>query len=271
MCTILLAYKFRPDYRLILASNRDEYYERPTLPAAFWKDVPKILAGRDQIRGGTWLGITKNGRVAALSNYRDPRSIKKGALSRGLLVSDFLDNLESPLSYIQRIAGKANQYNGFNLIVGDLNTFFYYSNRIGKSRTLDPGIYGLSNHLLDTPWPKVQRGKQALANILFKSGGISTDDIFNILADRSQAADQFLPDTGVGIEAERKLSSMFISGFPRKANSIYGTRTCTVLLIDNDENVTFIERTFTASSEIIGEAIYQFKIQTNRLFDDGLS
>jgi uncharacterized protein with NRDE domain len=263
MCTVLLAYRSHPNYRLILAENRDVYYDRPTLPAAFWDDAPQLLAGKDLVAGGTWLGITKRGRLSLLSNVREPKLRKRGAPSRGFLVSNFLLSQESPYNYLQKIAPTASQYNGFNLIVGNLDDLYYYSNRAGQPQSLLPGLYGLSNDLLDTPWPKVQRGKQALAELLQDVTLLSTEALFDILSDRAQAFDQCLPDTGIGIETERKLSSIFITSFPRKPNEPYGTTSSTVLLIDKDENVIFAERTFTPNSTGWEEVNYQFKIQAD--------
>ena len=150
MCLILFAWKMQQNFPLVLAANRDEFYERPSAPADFWDDAPDLLAGRDLRDGGTWLGITRGGRVAALTNYRDPASLKTEAPSRGMLVSDYLRGRENPGAYLGRIAPEADRFNGFNLLVGDPDELFCFSNRGARER-LQPGIYGLSNHLLDTP------------------------------------------------------------------------------------------------------------------------
>ena len=255
MCIILLAYKSHPVYPLVLAANRDEFYERPTAAAAYWDDAPTLLAGRDLERGGTWLGVTEAGRLAAVTNYREPgRRIAVDAPSRGLLVSDFLRSREKPEAYLERLAADACRYNGFNLIAGDTDELYYYSNRGPAPQALRPGIYGVSNHLLDTPWPKVARGKEALAEIL-ASDAPQPEDIFRLLADRTCADDSCLPETGVGLELERVLSPLFIT------SPVYGTRSSTVLMLDREGGMTFVERSLTNGSERWDEAGYEFKIR----------
>ena len=241
MCIILFAYKTHPKYKLVLAANRDEYFARPTARVAFWKDEPGILAGRDLERGGTWLGVTRNGRYAAVTNFRDSSTIKPGAPSRGFLVSDFLHSEQSPADYLASIAPISETYNGFNLIVGDGIGLFYHSNKDPETKVLTPGVYGLSNHLLDTPWPKVEKGKQALSELAHQDAEIAHEAVFDMLADHAQADDSLLPYTGISLEYERALSSIFIS------TPAYGTRSSTVLLIDLEDRITFIERTFEMS------------------------
>jgi uncharacterized protein with NRDE domain len=255
MCIILLAYKSHPVYPLVLAANRDEFYERPTAVAHFWEDAAGLLGGRDLERGGTWLGVTDTGRIAAITNFREPGQRLTDAPSRGLLVSDFLRSHETPETYLERLATDGAPYNGFNLIVGDSRRLCYYSNRAQAYQTLAPGVYGVSNHLLDTPWPKVTRGKAALAEILAAGDALQPDAIFRLLADRSCADDGCLPDTGVGLELERTLSPLFIT------SPIYGTRSSTVLLQDHEDRMTFIERTFTRGADHWDEAVYEFKIR----------
>jgi uncharacterized protein with NRDE domain len=256
MCIILLAHKAHPAYRLIVAANRDEFYERPTAQADFWEDAEGLIGGRDLERGGTWLGATETGRFAAITNFREPLEKKiTDAPSRGLLVSDFLRSHERPEEYLERLAMNARPFNGFNLFVGDARDLYYYSNRGDAPRALAPGLYGVSNHLLDTPWPKVARGKQALAEILARGDAISTDDIFRLLADRALADDACLPDTGVGLEVERMLSPLFIT------TPVYGTRSSTVLLVDREDRLTFVERSFTDGSEEWDEARFEFDIK----------
>jgi uncharacterized protein with NRDE domain len=258
MCLIVLAYRSHPDYGLIVGANRDEFYERPTAPASFWEDAPQVLAGRDLRGGGTWLGITREGRFAAVTNYRDSSSARAGAPSRGLLVSEFLKGRSHPAAYLRALAAVADQYNGFSLFVGDSRALYYYSNREGRIRHLAPGLYGLSNHLLDTPWPKVERSKQALAALIRQNTARLPEAILGFLADRAQAADVLLPDTGVGLERERALSPLFIS------TPIYGTRSSTVLLVGNNGEVTFYERSFTNPPDEWSDAKYRFVIETQR-------
>jgi uncharacterized protein with NRDE domain len=253
MCLILFAWKAHAAYPLILAANRDEFYERPSAPAAFWPDTPGLLAGRDLKAGGTWLGVTRSGRLAAITNYRDPASLKQGAPSRGELVSDYLLGQESPGEYLRRLAPRAGRYNGFSLLVGDRSELFYYSNR-GEAVRPAPGIHGLSNHLLDTPWPKVERGKQALERLLVGEQNPSPEALIGILASRSKPPDNWLPDTGVGLEWERILSPLFIE------SPTYGTRCSTALLVDRQGAVTFVERVFDGGSESRWTSRFDFRI-----------
>ncbi|MDO9515140.1 MAG: NRDE family protein, partial [Syntrophales bacterium] len=208
MCLILFSYRSHPTCPLILAANRDEFYERPTAPASFWKEAPDMLAGRDLKDGGTWLGITKSGRMAAITNYRDPRTLKEGVPSRGGLVSGFLRGDETPGEYIRRIRRGSDRYNGFNLILGDGSGLFCFSNITDVFQEISPGTHGISNHFLDTPWPKVKRGTHLLDGLISRCQDPLTDEIFQILADTSRPDDRDLPDTGVGLVWERMLSSL---------------------------------------------------------------
>ena len=258
MCLILFAWKVRDAYPLILAANRDEFYERPAAPAAFWDDAPDILAGRDLKAGGTWLGITRSGRLAAITNYRDPVSLKKEAPSRGYLVSDYLRSQESPGGYLYRLASCSGRYNGFSLLVGDRSDLFFYSNRGGALNLVEPGIHGMSNHLLDAPWPKVNWGKQALEQLLAGDLDPSPEALLDLLASRSRPPDDRLPDTGVGLEWERILSPLFVE------SPTYGTRCSTVLLIDRQGVVTFVERVFNGGSEPRVTSRFDFRIDEGK-------
>ena len=255
MCLILFNFKAHPRYRLILAANRDEFYARPTETAGFWADAPLILAGRDAVHGGTWLGITKTGRFAAVTNYRDPQWAA-GIKSRGDLTANFLKSGESPENYLREIERSKNDYSGFNLLVGDFskgaNELFYYSNRGAKIEKVSAGIHGLSNALLDTNWHKVENGKARLTEILGDSAKIRAGQLFEMLADRRAASDEELPETGVGIERERVLSSAYI------AVENYGTRLSSVLLIDETGEVVFTEKTYVGA---VGEVNYKFSIE----------
>lgn len=255
MCLILLAWKSDPRFPLVFAANRDEFYERPSAPAGFWNEAPDLLAGRDLRGGGTWLGITRSGRLAALTNYRDPASVKTEAPSRGMLVSDYLRSREPPGAYLGRIADDAGRYNGFNLLAGDPEELFCFSNR-GDLQRLQPGIYGLSNHLLDTPWPKVAWGKGALKTVLAGDRGMLPEALFALLADRRRPPDDRLPDTGVGLARERLLSPLFIE------SELYGTRSSTVLLIDRNGETTFVERVFDGAADPKLTSRFDFKIGT---------
>jgi uncharacterized protein with NRDE domain len=232
-----------PTYKLILAANRDEYYNRPTNPAAWWKTNPNLLAGIDLKSKGTWLGITKNGKIAAVTNYREKNNNNPNAISRGKLVSDFLTSPTNATEYLETLHTKKNQYNGFNLIVGNIHDnpkLYFFSNRNNNTENPEPlkqGLYGLSNATLNTPWPKIQKGKHLLEQAL-NQPDVSPETVFEILADTEIAPDDRLPDTGVGMVFERILSPMFI-----KAPG-YGTRSSTVLLVDHHNRVTFIEKSF---------------------------
>ncbi len=251
MCFIVFAYQVNPSYRLVAAANRDEFYERPTSPAAFWKEAPQVLAGRDLKEGGTWMGVTRGGKLAAITNYRDPSALRTSAPSRGHLVSHFLTGTESAASYVEKIALEGQDYNGFNLICGDPENLFVYSNR-GKIEKLGPGIYGLSNHLLDSPWPKIIRGRKALTAAVLKKGADLERALFEILSDRKTAPDRELPSTGIALEKERLLSPIFIQ------SPGYGTRSSSVLLIGLNKRVKFVEKVFDGNPEPWVESRFSF-------------
>jgi uncharacterized protein with NRDE domain len=253
MCFIVFAFQVHPAYRFIAAANRDEFYERPTSPADFWKEVPQVLAGRDLREGGTWMGVTREGRLAAITNYRDPGALKTGAPSRGKLVSDFLTGSKSAAAYVEKISRQGQEYNGFTLICGDQRDLFVYSNR-GEIQKLEPGIYGLSNHLLNTPWPKVVKGKQALTAALNKKGSDLETVLFAILSDRKSAPDLKLPSTGIELEKERLLSSIFIE-IPG-----YGTRSSSVLLMAKNRRVKFVEKVFDGKPQPWLESRFFFQV-----------
>jgi uncharacterized protein with NRDE domain len=237
MCLIFLALDAHPKFPLVIAANRDEFYDRPTAPASFWADAPELLAGQDLRAGGTWLGITRTGRIAALTNFRDPKLNRADAPSRGKLVADFLLSSETPALYLERLSHNSRQYNGFTLLTGERGQFYWYSNRGNAIRKLSSGIHGLSNHLVDTPWPKVSKGKEEMSRILAQEQ-VPVEGLFALLLDRTIVQDTLLPDTGVGLEWERILSPVFIS------SPTYGTRSSTVILVDQSGAAAFTERTF---------------------------
>jgi len=238
MCLIAIATRIHPLYPLIIAANRDEFYHRPTTPISFWQDHPEILAGRDLEQNGTWLGITKTGRIAAITNFREPSSIDPHASSRGLLVSNFLSSDQHPEDYLNTINNSGKSYNGFNLIVGDTHQLWWYSNKKNDIVKITPGIHVISNHLMDTPWPKTQKIKSGIQDICNRKNTIDPEDVFQVLADTTRPPDEQLPETGVGPTWERILSSVFVS------SDIYGTRSSAVILANNDGRITFTERTF---------------------------
>lgn len=237
MCLIFLSLNNHPSYKLIVAANRDEFYQRQTAPADFWADQPNIVGGRDLEASGTWMGMNKNGRISMVTNYRDLKNLKQQAPSRGALVSDYLIGEELPETYLKKIEPQASAYNGFNLLVGDSHSLYYLSNYKEGVHRLESGIYGLSNALLDTPWPKVERGKQNFEQVI-KHSVIDANQLFELLRDEQRSPDEKLPDTGVGLERERMLSSMFIK------SPNYGTRCSTVLLVDKQHQVTYMERVY---------------------------
>jgi len=235
MCVIFFAYDVHPRYRLVLAANRDEFYARPTAPLHYWPDHPDVLAGQDLKEMGTWLGITHRGRFGALTNYRDPRSVKNNVPSRGNLVADFLKADIEPAEYLRQLSEQADRLNGFNLLVGDRRSLYYASNRGEWSRLLQPGIYGFSNHLLNTPWPKVRSGLALFREVVSQNGARLIDGLEEILQNQELPPDDLLPDTGVGLIWERLLASIFISG------ASYGTRCSSIVTIDRDGYVFFKE------------------------------
>lgn len=240
MCVIYFAFGQQTDLPLILAANRDEFYDRPTAAAARWDDTPEIFAGRDLVSGGTWLGVTDNGRFAAVTNYRDPNA-PLGSRSRGMLVADFLRGRMMAAEYMRAVSSADEEFSGFNLLVGEINgdrrDVYYFSNHENVVRELVPGFYGLSNHLLDTPWPKVSRGKERFRAIV-ENDFETNEPFFELLTDPNVAEDEELPDTGVGYEREKVLSPIFIK------TPIYGTRCSTVVTIDNNGKAELDERVF---------------------------
>jgi uncharacterized protein with NRDE domain len=246
MC--LVAFSYQTDllrsqgYDLVLIANRDEYMSRPAQAAHFWSESPQVLAGRDIQAGGTWMGVSRDGRFALLTNYRDPSRFRKDAKSRGLLVSDFLKANVPARDYLQSVLEHASEYNDFNLLAGSADGIFNFSsmNSSGTAvQEIAPGIYGMSNHLFETPWPKVVRARQGLTAALSrKDQSQLKESLFAVLSDPTPALDEHLPETGVGIEKERALSSIFIT-MPG-----YGTRCSTLLLIKTNGEIEYSERTF---------------------------
>ncbi|MGM8364776.1 NRDE family protein [Virgibacillus sp. W0181] len=239
MCLINFQFHEHPNYKLILTANRDEFYNRPTAAAHFWEDYPQILAGRDLQRMGTWLGITKTGRFAALTNYRDSSQKAISPRSRGDIVANYLKKDTAPAEYIASLQKHRQEYNGYNIIVGDPDQLFYYSNIENEVKQISPGTHGLSNHFLNTPWPKVIQGNKNLKSYTSVNQTIDQpDELFRTISDTTEANDENLPDTGVGYDLERKLSSQFI------VMPDYGTRASTVLLVDKNNYIYLKEKTF---------------------------
>lgn len=263
MCLIVFAWQCRADFPLIFAGNRDEFFQRPTRSAQWWTDSPTVLAGRDDAGGGTWCGVSRSARLAALTNFRAPSERDPNAPTRGRLVSDFLGGSESVRAYLSGIAPQKPLFNGFNLILGEHlgsqkeRALWVDSNRDDAlPRRLLPGIYGVSNAHLDTPWPKVLRAKACMKEIVASAwlGPAALEDaLFALLKDTRPARDADLPKTGVPLEAERNLSSAFIS-MPG-----YGTRASSVILVEGDTTLHFIERSFDAAHDA-SECRFQFAL-----------
>lgn len=251
MCLIVFAYQVHPVYKLIVAANRDEFYGRPTAPAHYWEDRPDILAGRDLEKMGTWMGVTTSGRFAALTNYRDPKEETEGKHSRGELVADALKYKGNVKGYMQSLVGKKDLYPGYNLLAGDGTELYYYSNKGQELQKVEPGIYGVSNHLINTEWPKVQKGKEGMSKIINGDQDPFVERLFSILQNADQAPDELLPHTGVSLEWERMLSPLFIK------SENYGTRSSTVMLMSN-KKIQYVERVF--SKDGISEQQFKFEI-----------
>ncbi len=244
MCLIILSFNQHPDFPLVLAANRDEFYARPTAPLDWWQDNPAILAGRDLTAGGTWLGVNKQGKFAAVTNYREPGQEAKNKKSRGLLVQNFLESGDAA-AYSKKLSETGNEYNGFNLLFGDAHQAYYFSNRSGKEAVaVQAGLYGLSNHLLDTPWPKVRKAKARFPELDPSDNKL----VFTFLADRAAAADSEVQQTGLPPATEKALSPMFIqierTGMRPDGDDGYGTRVSSLLRIGKGGHAALAERTY---------------------------
>lgn len=243
MCLILFAFRIHPEFPLAVAANRDEFYARPTRPSAFWPECPDLLAGKDLQAGGTWLGITRGGRFAAVTNVRDGRVPRDPAhASRGALPLAFLQGETPPRQFLAELPARGRGYGGFNLVLGEAGQLWFYSNRDGMPpRQLPPGLYGLSNATLDSPWPKVSRGKAALAAAMTAP---EAESLERLLRDDRQAPDGALPDTHIDPDWERQLSPCFIR------TPAYGTRASTVLLQDRRGQVEWVEQNYDGAGPL---------------------
>lgn len=265
MCLILFSIAQHSRYPLIIAANRDESFKRPTGALAFWSDAPNIAAGRDLNAGGTWLGITREGRWAALTNYRQAGSYHHGTPSRGLLVSEYLLSSSGPQEYIEAVQAKGAQYNGFNLLVGTGTEVYYYSNRAVGVQRVPAGSHGLSNHLLNTPWPKVSVGRSVLDTLPDFEPAALTGVLLQSLQSRAVPQDVDLPDTGVGIPGERILSPVFI------AAEAYGTRSSTVILVDHNGAVSITEHSFGPHGSPLGSSELNFQLELVPAHQNGIA
>ncbi len=251
MCLLFFSYLTTPGYRLVVAANRDEFLVRPTAPLAFLDPAKTIMGGLDLQAGGTWLGITARKKFAAITNYRDPATNRPEAPSRGRILMNYLTGDTGAGEYLKTLATSGARYNGFNLILGDAVELFYYSNKNGKPpRKLGPGFYGLSNRLLDSPWPKVAKGKDLLRPHMVETAQVDPLQLLSILEDRDRPPDDSLPDTGVGIEWERLLSPIFID------SPSYGTRSSAVITVSEEGIISFTERTHRFGGKIKSQYIH---------------
>lgn len=246
MCLILFAYRYNDEFPLVVAANRDEFYARPTAGAHFWRDAPSLLAGRDLREGGTWLGITCSGRFAAVTNYRSSTPMRMPR-SRGQLTSGFLTSSIDPLAYLAQIDRERELYAGFNLLLGDSSGLYYYSNREGVIRPLRPGIYGLANHLLDTPWEKVEAGKAALVEQI--ATGCQPAEMLAMLQQRQPPMPQI---DAQPLAIERLNASRFI------VSDSYGTCSSSVLTCSKAGQIRWVEQRFKPSGMADERHHYQF-------------
>lgn len=252
MCLILLAKNYHSSFKFIIAANRDEFHSRPTAPASWWMNNT-VLSGIDLQGKGTWLGIDKYGRFTAITNYRDPSLVDNNRASRGELTHYFLKNKIDNNQFLTKLKLSYRNYNPYNILFGNVNTTHHYSNISNNSTLLNDGIHGLSNHLMDSPWPKVIKSKNNLMNIL-KNDNFTTDDIFKILTNKEIVNDLELPKTGISPQMEKMLSPIFIQ------TPEYGTRCSTIILVDNDNITTFIERSYNNQGLITDEISFKFEI-----------
>ena len=260
MCLVIFAFHVNVRYPLVLAANRDEFFARPTIYAQFWQEDPErnqILAGRDLSQGGTWLGINRNGRIAAITNIRDPSISRKRKLSRGKLALDFLTGTLAPLDYLDTVRANLGSYAGFNLLTGDWDSLYHLNSEKGEPLQLAPGIYGISNGNLDDPWPKISNGKLRLQQLMETPHAPGVEQLLQLLQNQDIAADTELPDTGIPLELERQLSASFIINTQRD----YGTRCSTAITIDQRGNVQFCEQSYLGDASIAARHYYEFQIR----------
>lgn len=265
MCLVIFAYRTHPDYPLVVAANRDEFHARPTAASRFWPEYPDLLAGKDLDQGGTWMGVTRRGRFAAITNYRDPSRTAPAPCSRGELPLAYLAGNADPREYLEAVAARARDYAGFNLLLGDDSGLWYLSNSNHPDNCaplrLGAGIYGLSNARLDTPWPKVELGKERLRSLL-AAGGPDHDELLGVVADRELARPEELNRHGMGSEMDQLLSAQFI------VTATYGTRSSTSLWVESWRRGYWREQSFDASGSVQGvvQESFDFSAGKGRVF-----
>ncbi|HAF55073.1 MAG TPA: hypothetical protein DCL01_07615 [Thauera sp.] len=264
MCLVVFAWRAHPRYPLVLAANRDEFFSRPAAPAHWWTDAPHLLAGRDLEAGGTWMGFNRNGRFAALTNYRDPSRHVSGTPSRGALVRDALEDTRDAAACLHDLAAWADAYAAFNLLVCDGEHLGVLESTTGTVRMLSPGVYGLSNHLLDTPWPKLLKARAGLEQALAalptadSADRLAGEDVLltsllELMRDPTPASDPHLPETGVSLDWERWLSPAFIRA------PGYGTRCSSVVICDDTAHTRFVEWTWDAHGDLHNRVEHRFR------------
>lgn len=252
MCLILMAYQTHPSYPLIIVANRDEFFQRPTERAHWWTQYPDMLAGRDIRGNGSWLGVGKSGRFAALTNYRDGFDLKKNAPTRGALVTRYINEIKDTEAYFEALKASAELYNGYNLLTYDGQRLSHFSNINQRVTEITPGIHGLSNALLNSDWQKINKGKaklEALVARITKAAPFDIDAAFDMMLDEAKAPDDLLPQTGVPYEWEKELSSMCIK------TETYGTRCSTVVVWDKQGGIYFEERSYVPN---LGSVVFVF-------------
>ncbi len=251
MCLIVFAYRAHPDYRLVVAANRDECYKRPAMKVDWWDDHTQILGGRDMKEKGTWMAVHKNGRFTAVTNYRDPKNLKEGTRSRGNLPANFLLGSENGEEYSGRALSDGAKYNGFNLLTMDADDMWHVSNYEHKINRIPHGIHGLSNSLLNDPWPKVVKAKNHFAEIIRQH--FELENLIYMMQDADLADDKDLPSTGVSYTWEKALSAMCVR------TRDYGTRCSTAVTVDYNDNVKFLEHSYPVGNQKNESRMYAFK------------
>ncbi len=253
MCILFIARDQRKDFPLIIAANRDEFHARPTKGSHIWSSHPPIFAGKDLKAGGTWMGVTRSGRIAALTNIRQPAREREDARTRGELVVNYLTYKEGNPQFHQALKRRRDKYNGFNLLHGTWRDLKVYNNETDSLSSVSPGIHGLSNGAFNDPWPKVSRGVSALSQYCSDSDTLSEDALFSLLKDKTEAPESALPDTGISKDWEKRLSPIFIQ------SEEYGTRASTLLLVNRNGNASWSERTYDASGQVTDQVTAHFQ------------
>jgi len=253
MCLILFAWQSHPRYSLVVAANRDEFHQRPSAAAQFWGDEPDILAGRDLQAGGTWLGVTRSGRFASITNYREPPAPEPPLeFSRGHLVRDYLAGGNEPLAHARELAPRRSSYRGYSLLLGSPESLVYVSNRCEGVSGIPAGVHGLSNHLLDTDWPKVHSGRERLRRLL-EQEQLEADALFELLTDRSLTPGDIPDDLERSLAPEQLMKHYFI------ISPVYGTRCSTVLMMGRDGSLQFHERQFDPEGQLVDKRSFYIR------------